>query len=530
MSLSARAWLAFGVAVGLALAVGWGVHAAFVGDTLPVALAARDGAAAWSIALLAVTAGAAAAFAWTLRTWGRAVDAVAAQAEALGERGLLIAAPPQAPELKRLVRAMNAVARRLQRSLDEQAVQIDTLRAQAHGDPLTGLAARRAFVAELDAALRGASGRGAGLLIVRVCALQAMNLRIGRDAADRLIAAVAQVLQTYPARVRGARAGRLNGSDFALYLPVVGTTAETATSLAEALRAALAVIDPQADLRLGGAELAPGSDAAVALAAADEALARAESGERFSVAVGDGSAEAMGEQAWAARLAAALDGGRARLGESPVRDAGGQLLHLECTLRLAIDADGVFDPPSRWVAMAQRCGLGAQADLAAIDLALAAIAADGRTRAVTVAAGSLATEGFVAGVAQRLARAHAAAPRLWIEFAEALAARQPARLREACTLWRANGARLGLAHAGAAPQLLSQAAELGLDHVKIAGAFVHGASAGAAAAGVARGFASLLRGMRLQVFAQDVEDPADLAALWALGFDGASGPALDCAP
>lgn len=530
MSLTARAWLVFGVALGAALGAAWGASAALVGDALHDALRTRGDATPWALALLAVAVGSGVALAWTLRTWRRAVDAVATQAEAFGQRRVLITAPRHAPELQRLARAVNAMARRLRRSLDDQAAQIDTLRAQAHGDPLTGLSTRRVFVAELDAALHGASGRGAGLLIVRVCALQAMNQRVGRDAADRLIAAVAQVLQTYPARVRGARVGRLNGSDFALYLPAAGIAAETAASLAQALRAALAVIDPQADLRIGGAELAPVGEASIALAAADEALARAESAERFGVAVDDGAAGAFGERTWAARLAAALDGGSARLGEAPVRDADGRLLHLECTLHLALDAGGAFEPPSRWAAMAQRCGFGVQADLMAIDMALAAIVGDGRPRAVSVAPGSLGTVGFVAEVAQRLARARAAAARLSIEFAEAMVERQPARLREACAQWRSNGARLGLVHAGASPQLLSQAADLGIDHVKIAGAFLHGASTGAAAAAVARGLASLLRGMRLQVIAQDVEDPADLVALWALGFDAACGPAIGPEP
>ena len=35
-----------------------------------------------------------------------------------------------------------------------------------------------------------------------------------------------------------------------------------------------------------------------------------------------------------------------------------------------------------------------------------------------------------------------------------------------------------------------------------------------------------MRGMQVQILAEGVQDEADLAALWALGFDGATGPAL----
>ncbi|MGS0759098.1 hypothetical protein ACVBEH_32575, partial [Roseateles sp. GG27B] len=46
-------------------------------------------------------------------------------------------------------------------------------------------------------------------------------------------------VMAYPERVRGCVAGRLNGADFALWLPAPGVAAETAHALAEALRASL---------------------------------------------------------------------------------------------------------------------------------------------------------------------------------------------------------------------------------------------------------------------------------------------------
>jgi predicted signal transduction protein with EAL and GGDEF domain len=410
---------------------------------------------------------------------------------------------------------------------EDQAARLDELRTQVHADALTGLAQRRRFVVLLQAALAAEGQRGAGLLLVRLRDLEAMNRRIGHDAADRLICALAQVLQSYPGRVKAALTGRLNGADFALYLPAPGMAEETGRSLLDALRAALATVDTEAQLAIGGAELSQPCSAQSALSLADTALAQAESAGPFALAVLPFQPDqpAPGEREWQARLSQALQSGRARLAEYAARDAQGRLLHLDCPMHLQLQPDGPFEPAAVWRAMAVRCKLVAQLDAHALALALAAIGRDGQPRCVNVSAASLATPGFVDGVAQQLADAGKAAAGLWIDIAEG-AAQQPRRLQHAAARWREAGARLGLEHAGARLRGLAHLHSLGLDYVKIDAAFVQGAAGNPAVRELARSLVGLLHGMQLQVLAEGVEDPADLAALWALGFDGATGPAL----
>ncbi|HMO47581.1 MAG TPA: hypothetical protein PKB14_16320 [Rubrivivax sp.] len=145
-------------------------------------------------------------------------------------------------------------------------------------------ACRLPFVARLDAALQ-ANARGSGLLRVRLRGLPAMDRRLGTAGTERLLAAVAQVLQSYPRRVKGALAGRLGSSDAALYLPAAGLCEETARSLLLALRAALAAVDPLAELAIGAAELPPHCGAPIALARCADALAQAEGEGAFALAL-----------------------------------------------------------------------------------------------------------------------------------------------------------------------------------------------------------------------------------------------------
>lgn len=414
--------------------------------------------------------------------------------------------------------------------VEQQATTLALLHRQVHADPATGVATRRAFVARLGALLQAETLSGAGLLIVRVLDLPGMHLRLGSEAAERLLAAVAQALRPYARRVPGALAGRLNGTDFALALPARGAVAETAAALGDALRASLARVDPQADLRIGGVELDAGQAPAAALAAADEALARAETSRAFAVEVSlHGAGDALGEGRWQTRIAAALDGGQLQLGEFPFVAADGALLHLECPLRLRFDAHTHWEPADRWLALAVRCGLVGRIDLAALDLALQAISCDRRPRAVHVAAASLATPGFVDAVRERLRAEPQAASRLWIDVAESAAARRTEALSAACSAWRGSGARVGLEHGGHALRGLARLPGVGLDYVKLEAGWLQGLADDTVARQLLRGSVGLLHGLRLQVLAEGVTEPAMLGDLWSLGLDGAGGPAVGAA-
>jgi EAL domain-containing protein (putative c-di-GMP-specific phosphodiesterase class I) len=303
---------------------------------------------------------------------------------------------------------------------------------------------------------------------------------------------------------------------------------ETARSLLDALRAALLTVDREAELAIGGADLPMPCSATAALGLADGALAQAETESAFAVciaAAAPADAPVHGQGKWQLRLTDALQAQRARLGEFEVRDPRGELLHLDCPMQLQLDAKGAFEAAPRWLAMAVRCRLVDQADRLALALALQAIAQDLRPRAVNVAAASLSIEGFIDEVRQQLQAAPEAAAKLWVDVAEA-AALQPRRLREAIVAWQGLGVRIGLEHAGARLRELPRLHALGVHYVRIDGSFVQGVATQSAVRELARGLVTLLHGMQLQVLAEAVQDPDDLATLWALGFDGATGSAL----
>ena len=416
-----------------------------------------------------------------------------------------------------------------------QTTQLEALRQLAYSDGLTGLPNRRHFMATLDDLLAGEGAPAElGLLLIRVCDLQGMNQRIGHAAADHVLQALALSLQTYTGRIERCSAGRLNGADFALLLPVGGMAAETAQALVQALRGPITGIDPSAKVAAGGVELRSPLTGTRALALADAALAQAEANGSAvpQGPVGDPEktepALPSGETSWQRHIARALVQGRVALGAFAVRTADGRQLHLDCPLRVQLLPDGPLEPASRWLSLVTRSRLCAAADEKGLALALDAIARDGVARCVNIAAQSVASAEFVTAITRRLQAEPSLACRLWIDLPEALALERPMLVRELSRRWRPLGVLLGLEHAGEGLTRIPQLIDLGLDCVRIDGRFVNGIAGPDAepARRYLQGLVTLVQTVGLQVTAEGVRSADDLALLWGMGFDAATGPAL----
>jgi EAL domain-containing protein (putative c-di-GMP-specific phosphodiesterase class I)/GGDEF domain-containing protein len=484
---------------------------------------------ALALALVGLVAGALAHVG--VRRIRRPLTATVAQAESL-QRGEYLRVPePSVPELRRLTVAMNSMVDRLRGVFESQAEQVEALRRQAGGDALTGLANRAHFLAQLNASLQREDGSIAGgLVLLRVLDLAELNRRLGRPGADRLIAAIAQTLHTYTERVRGAFAGRLYGSDFALALPLGGVAAESARAVVELLRSALPGLDAGAAVAAGAIETRHRAVLAELMATADLALARAESAGPFSVEAGD-AADApwllLGERGWRERVREALVAGRVRLAPYPVVDAQGRLIHLECPLRMQLEEDGRFEAAAYWLPLAMRSRLTSEVDERALALALEDNAHDGQPRSINLSPASLADSGFAA----RLRAALQAMPRearlVWIEITEAAAVEHFDLVRELGRQLRPTGARFGLEHAGEHLGEIERLFEAGLDYVKLDAAVAHGVALDATRAGFVKSLVTLLHSLAIQVYVEGVNDERDARALHALGVDGLTGPGVE---
>lgn len=458
----------------------------------------------------------------------RPLDATVAQAEALVSGRFVSVAEPRVPELRRLTGAMNAMVTRVQAQFEAQAGMVESLRRQATCDVLTGLANRQHFLGLLGAALQREDGTSeGGLILLRLTDLAEVNRAHGHVHTDRILVTIARALQVYADGVQGCFIGRLNGSDFAMSLPVRGAITETAQAMSDGLAVALATQGAGLNVAIGAVEVRRGAAVAAAMALADDALARAESRRGFAVVVGEQQPpgpRAGGEASWRVQIAEALAQGRTRLVNFPLVDQAGKLLSLECPLRIQLDPGGAFDVAARWLPLALRGRLTPATDLNAVALALEAIRIDARPRCINVSPASLADGGFAVHLRELLGTQPGVADQIWLEVPEAAAIDHFVLLQELGRQIRPLGVRLGLEHAGERLGKIERLMELGLDYVKLDAAVVHAVGDDAARATFVASTVTMLHGLGLAVYAEGVASETDARALWDCRLDGLTGP------
>jgi diguanylate cyclase (GGDEF)-like protein len=450
------------------------------------------------------------------------------QARAITERRFVTVDEPDMPELRNVTRAMNAMVGRVKAMFDEQAGQVELLRRQAHCDPLTGLANRAHFLGRMRVMLESEDGAASGALVmVRLVELQSLNRTLGRAATDRLLQDAASAMVESSRRLSASEVGRLNGSDFALALPDVDSLRDPAVDVAARLRSLLRLQGGTAHAVIGAVRWTHGATLSTLLAAADQALARAESRGPFTVELDDsGDKMALGEDAWRQRIQAAIDGRNAQLVDFPLVGRGGELVHHECPLRLRLGEEGALVSAAQWLPMARRAQLTAEIDLLAIELALIAIAADSLPRSINVSPSSLADSAFSTRVHALVGAHPMAAARLSLELAEAGAVKQLHLVRELAEQLHDAGTKIGLEHAGERLGETRGLLEAGLDFVKLDASLTQGIADDEARTHHVTGTVRMLHGIGLKVYAEGVTEVEDATALWQCGVDGLTGPVV----
>lgn len=472
---------------------------------------------------------------WVVRRIARALDASVQQAQALLAGRFVTLPESRIPELQRFTRALNAMVGRLKLIFEAQATQVENLRRQATTDPLTGLPRRSHFLSSLQADLERDDGPAqVSLVLLRLGNLENLNRVQGHAATDRLIVAVAHTLHDYAEQIRGSLIGRLNGSDFAVCLPVGGVARESGLAIAQALQVVVPTLAAGAAVSVGVAEIDRAPDEGFIgrlLGLADAALARAESLEPFAVQVietGESArvqAAGAGERAWRTHIATALsDDRRMALAAFATLDRADRLIHLDCPMRLQLTEGGPFEPAAFWLPLALRARATARVDEQAVALAMAQVLQDGQARSVNVSHASLIDPGFLPRLRDLLAARPRAARLLWLEVPEAAAVEQFQRLQQLTRELRPLGAKVGLEHAGHRLREIPALYEAGLDFVKLDAAVVTGLAEDESRAAFVAALVTLLHGVAIQVLAEGVDQEADAQALWAAGVDGVTGP------
>ncbi|WP_049721306.1 bifunctional diguanylate cyclase/phosphodiesterase [Gilvimarinus polysaccharolyticus] len=453
------------------------------------------------------------------------------QAEAIGQRHFITSSEPKTYELRRLVRAMNKLSASVKAMLEKETKKLERLQVASQKDALTHLSNRDHFINLLDsAALREENENDTSIYLVRLLNLADLNQKLGRDIVDRLLTNLGRIFNEHTQDNTEGFAGRLNGTDFALVLSGTQQLKQAAHKLSEQMHdqlIALGIDDQRIGLPLAASSLESGEKRGQLLSRLDGLLALAEQKGNRGIVV-QPLEQAKGLQRnladWRTSIEQAIDNNGVLLGEFPVRDHDGSILHYERPVRLHID--GNWQNAGYFVGWARRLGLLAHIDEHVLSAALNDIQTKQLPCAINFSESSLCDAHFRTRVLELLSNSLNINTHLWIEFPEICAIRQMPQLKQFCRALRELGCKVGLEHVGLEFTRIEELQGIGLDYLKIDSAIIRDADTQNSNHAYIQSLCRIGHSLGMTMIAEGVTTEAEQQALATLNTDGVTGPGI----
>jgi EAL domain-containing protein (putative c-di-GMP-specific phosphodiesterase class I) len=281
-----------------------------------------------------------------------------------------------------------------------------------------------------------------------------------------------------------------------------------------------------------GSVLAPrnGRNAHLLLQRADEALEMArdalEGHAVYSASLALGESRRR-ETRIADDIIAALNEGRVLLAFQPVVPTNPAHMGFEEALMRVRRDDGSLLGPAGLIPVAEKLGLIQQIDQRVLELTLDRLAAHpGRRLSMNVSIATLRTSGWLDRFKGSLCNAPGAADRLIVEIVETQAIDDIEETRRILAGMKAQGVRIAMDDFGAGHTSFRNLRNLGVDMVKIDGAFVQNLARSLDDRFFVRTLTSLARHLEIETVAEWVEDMEAAQLLTEWGVDYLQGHAI----
>ncbi|TQE99406.1 MAG: EAL domain-containing protein [Spiribacter salinus] len=472
-----------------------------------------------------------------LKSLTRPLDDVVRQAEAIGNQRFITTPEPWTLEFRRVVKAMNVLTGRVRRMLAAERSRLDEMRQRLQRDALTGVGNRNRFNDVLTALLADDdANRQHGLYLIRVVDLADINRDLGHQETDALLRQITTrinaVVERYKEHFTDEHIARLNGSDFAVILTDLLDIDPIAKELEAEMQeiASTQVGDTPIRLALSADTFGPEQDRAAIMVQLDDLLARAEHEQKTCLARSTSENSAVllhGNDAWRAILRSAIHERTIHTTHFPYQRLEGGLIHREAMVRLK--KDGQTWTAGQFLPWARRLGLLAELDLVIFEKELAQLASDSAASpiALNLSIETLLDESTRNRLMSLLATYETLATSVWIEIAEKAVVHHPAAFSEFCEAATPRGYAVGIEQAGHRLMDIETLHELGLAYLKLDRSLTADLTGAESNRNYLRGITGMAHSIGLIVIADGIRSSEDLITVGELGFDGASGPALN---
>jgi diguanylate cyclase (GGDEF)-like protein len=413
-----------------------------------------------------------------------------------------------------------------------EQLRLAQLAAEAHHDPLTGLANRRRFIEELETTVYGDGDRACAVLMIDLDRFKEVNDSFGHSVGDDLLCLVGPRLQQVlePTDLLA----RMGGDEFAVLLPDAGIdrAREVATALGTALRDAF-VLDEMplhVDASIGIA-LCPehGRDRSLLLARADTAMYAAKHDRNgFEIWAPDGTPASRDRLETLEQLRTALETDQLDNHYQAKLDLRtGAVVGVEALIRWNHPDRGRLSP-DLFLPLAEQAGLMRRLALGVLERALRDLSAwraagHELTMAVNLSVSNLQDVALPQQVAMLLDTFGVPAGSLVLEITEDVLMADAARSQQVMAALRRLGVRLSIDDYGTGYSSLAYLRALPVDELKLDRSFAGNVTTDERAAAIVRSTLQLSLDLGMSMVVEGVEDAATLAALRAWGCDVAQG-------
>ena len=462
---------------------------------------------------------------------------VESQAEALCRKEYEIQDPlPRTRELRRVVITMNKMTTKVKEMFEEQSAIAEKLRQSAYGDSLTELGNRRFIKAQVKSLMEGSSDFCKGsFLLVHIHNLEEINITGGYAAGDEILQKAARVLTNPGIELPGQVTARLNGGDFAVFLPDIDREdseklAVTVTN--ELSRLSVEKISSSDHIcSLGGIFYTTPLSFEQMIAEADMALSSArQSGPNkwfFREAKADDDTDTVrGKTWWQETLARALSKKSIILyGQNIISSSDeNEVIHHELFSRVLLE-DGQVVPAGIFIPLAERTDLVTDLDRQITALAIRSHKAIPYAAvAINLSAGTLADETFTDWLTYKLEGLKDTGTRIFFEFAEFNAVQHLEIVKGFSQRMRELGHGIGLDHFGRSFSNFGYLKSLKPDYVKIDAAFTREIESEQSDAYFFIGaLTSVAHSLDITVIAEGIENEEQYHLLKGQSIDGLQG-------
>ncbi len=434
------------------------------------------------------------------------------------------------------------VFRRKEQGVDpELARKVEELKQR---DQVTGLLNRQTFLRALEDAVADAAQNSGhhGLLLIEPDHYQRLIQEIGLDAADDMLASVAERLSSeLPENTTAARfaetsfAVLLRGSDFA-------ATEQLATRIRNTFAAEVFTLGARSSVitaSIGGVQISE------KIASVTQVLAKASQGMQSAASMGgnrvelfDPSAVDRAEteriEAWVARLRDALDNKRFILHFQPIISLQGNNHPIYDTLLRLDSGDGELISPTAFLSIAEEHGMLEEIDLYVVEHAIELITQRYKTNRPTtlmvkVSQNSLQNDALALHIGKLLSAHGVPGEYLVLQLQEAKVFTHLKAVQEFAAAVNQYGCKVGLEQFGAGLDSFQLLTHIQPQILKIDRSFIEDLPKNPDSQKRVREIAQKARDFSIQTIAEFVQDAASMSILFSAGVDYVEGHFLAAA-